>query len=122
MRNILNPSIINADLDCRAITFENLTGDRGRGGMAANGRKGAPSKLIVPGEKLILADIDGPGTVRHMWVTVMPMPPQDLRAVWMEIFYDGSETPSVSVPMLDFFGLPHGRPVAFDSALLACRE
>ncbi len=122
MRHIMNPSFINADFDSRAVTFENPTGARGRGGMAANGRKGAPSRLLVPGEKVTLADIGGPGTVRHMWMTVMPMPPEALRAVWLEVFYDGGESPSVSVPMLDFFGLPHGRPVAFDSALLACRE
>ena len=28
----------------------------------------------------------------------------------------------MSVPCLDFFGLPHGRPVAYDSALTAAQE
>ncbi len=122
MRDILNPSVIDPELDCRAVTFENPTGERGAGGRAASGRKGAPSRIVAPGEKVTLADLDGPGTVRHMWMTVMPMPPEELRAVWMEVFYDGSGYPSVSVPLLDFFGMPHGRPVAFDSALLACHE
>jgi Protein of unknown function (DUF2961) len=114
--------VIDPALDCRAVTFENPSGRRGRGGMAANGRKGAPSRLIMPGEKVTLAELDGPGTVRHIWMTVMPMPPEALRAVWMEVFYDGNALPSVSVPVLDFFGMPHGRPVAFDSAVIACHE
>lgn len=52
----------------------------------------------------------------------MPMPPEALRAVWMEVFYEGSAAPSVSAPVADFFGMPHGRPVAFDSAFLSCHE
>ncbi len=121
-RHLLDPSFIDPNLDCRAVTFENPTGERGRGGMAADGRKGAPSRLIAPGENLTLADLEGPGTVRHIWMTVMPMPPEALRAVWMEVYYEGNASPSVSAPIADFFGMPHGRPVAFDSALLSCHE
>ena len=40
----------------------------------------------------------------------------------LEVFYDGAAEPSVSVPCLDFFGLPHGRPVAYHSALTAVNE
>ena len=45
-----------------------------------------------------------------------------MRALFLEVFYDGANEPSVSVPCLDFFGLPHGRPVAYDSALTAAQE
>jgi hypothetical protein len=122
LRHPFDPSFIDPDLDGRAVTFENPTGARGGGGMAAHGRKGAPSRLIAPGESLTLADLDGPGTVRHMWMTVMPMPPEALRAVWMEVYYEGNASPSVSAPVADFFGVPLGRPVAFDSAFLSCHE
>ena len=40
----------------------------------------------------------------------------------LEVFYDGAPEPSVSVPCLDFFGLPHGRPVAYHSAFMAVNE
>ena len=43
-------------------------------------------------------------------------------ALFLEVFYDGADEPSVSVPCLDFFGLPHGRPVAYDSALTSAQE
>jgi len=70
----------------------------------------------------VLADLEGPGVVRRIWMTFMPAPPERMRAVWLEVFYDGASEPSVSVPCLDFFGVPHGRPVAFASALTAVQE
>ena len=45
-----------------------------------------------------------------------------MRSVTVEVFYDGLGEPSVSVPCLDFFGLPHGRPVAYFSALTSVAE
>jgi len=70
----------------------------------------------------VLADIDGPGAVRHVWMTFMPAPPEVMRAQRLQVFYDGAEFPSVSVPCLDFFGMPMGRPVAYASALTAAQE
>ena len=97
MRNLLDPSRIDLNLDCRAVTFENPTGERGGGGKAARGRKGAPAKRVQPGERVVLADLRGPGTVRHVWLTVPPMPPEQMRALVLEVFYDGCSEPSVSV-------------------------
>ena len=122
MTDILNPSFIDASLEARAVTFENPTGARGMGGKAAGGRKGAPSRVISAGERVVLADIEGPGVLRHLWMTVLPAPPERLRALWIEVFYDGADEPSVSVPLLDFFCLPHGRTAPFDSALVAVNE
>ena len=70
----------------------------------------------------MLADIDGPGTIRHIWMTFPPAPPEVMRALWLEVFYDGATAPSASVPCLDFFGLPMGRPVAYSSALATAQE
>jgi|SRR5579884_216 len=122
MSDLLNPALIDTSYESRAITFENLTGGRGAGGTAHGGRKGAPSRQIRAGERLVLADIEGPGTVRHIWMTFPPAPPELMRSLWMEVFYDGSDQPSVSVPCLDFFGLPMGRPVAYASALTTAQE
>ena len=119
---VWNPAFIDPRLDSRAVTFENPTGDRAAGGTAHGGRKGAPSRRIKRGERVVLADIDGPGVVRHLWMTFMPAPPEQMRGLQLEVFYDGATAPSVSVPCLDFFGVPHGRPVAFASALTAMQE
>ena len=117
-----DPSHIDLGLDSRAVTFENPAGDRGAGGTAHGGRKGAPSRRLQPGETAVLADIQGAGTIRHTWMTFPPAPPEVMRAMWMEVFYDGAAEPSISVPCLDFFALPHGRPVAFDSAMVSVHE
>ncbi len=117
-----DPSRIDLSLDSRSISFENPTGARGAGGGAHGGRKGAPSRLFAPGETVTLADIEGPGTIRHIWMTVPPRPPESMRAWHLEVFYDGLDEPSISVPLVDFFGLPHGRPVHYVSALTAVQE
>jgi len=117
-----DPSRIDTSLDSRAITFENLTGARGAGGTEANGRKGAPSRRIEAGERLVIADIEGPGTIRHIWMTFPPATPEVMRALQFDVFYNGASEPSISVPCLDFFGLPHGRPVAYSSVLTAAQE
>jgi hypothetical protein len=119
---VWNPAYVDARVDSRAATFENTTGARGAGGSAHGGRKGAPSRLLQPGERVVLADIEGPGIIRHIWMTFPPAPPERMRAVYLEVFYDGADEPSISVPCVDFFGLPHGRPVPYHSALMAVQE
>ena len=122
MDRVWNPAVIDLDLDSRAATFENPTGARGAGGSAHGGRKGAPNRRLRAGERVVLADIEGPGTVRHVWMTFPPAPPEQMRSLVLEVFYDDAPEPSVSVPCLDFFGLPHGRPVPYASALTSAQE
>jgi D-arabinan exo alpha-(1,3)/(1,5)-arabinofuranosidase (non-reducing end) len=70
----------------------------------------------------VLADLEGPGTIRHVWLTFPPARPERMRALALEVFYDGADAPSISTPALDFFALPHGRPAAYTSALSAAQE
>jgi hypothetical protein len=120
--DVLNPAFVDPGLDSRAITFENPTGARGAGGTAHGGRKGAPNRRIHAGERVVLADIAGSGVLRHLWMTFLPAPPEQARGLIIEVFYGDATEPSVSVPVLDFFGLPLGRPVAYASALTAAQE
>ena len=120
--HLANPAFIDPSIDARAATFENPTGARGAGGTAHGGRKGAPSRTIKPGERVVLADVAGPGVVRHLWLTVPVGRPERLRALVLEVRYDGRAEPSVATPLLDFFGLPHGRPVAYASAMTTAQE
>jgi hypothetical protein len=117
-----NPAFIDTRLDARAATFENPTGARGAGGSAHGGRKGAPNRRVAPGERVVLADIEGPGIVRHLWLTVPRARPERMRALVLEVRYDHRTEPSVAAPVLDFFGLPHGRLVAYSSALTTAQE
>jgi len=121
-RAAIDPAVVDLSLDSRSVSFENPTGARGAGGTAHGGRKGAPNRRIRAGERVVLADLEGPGIARHLWLTVPPAPPERLRALLLEVFYDGAAEPSVSVPVLDFFGLPHGRAAAYESAYTLALE
>lgn len=78
---------------------------------------------IHPGQTLTLADIAGAGSVNHLWMTVAPREPDTpetadrdyLRKLVLRIYWDGAETPSVLVPLGDFFGVGHARTVNFAS-------
>lgn len=117
-----DPSVIDLAQRPRTVSFENPTGAASAAGTVAGGRKGAPRRSIASGERVVLADLDGPGTVGHVWLTVPPMRPDNLRAITIEVFYDGHDEPSIAVPLPDFFGAPHGRPVPYHSALQSTQE
>jgi len=96
----------------RSISAENFTGEKGQGGKATEGTgrvparelgqgwKVSPSIDIAAGELRTLADISGPGAIQHIWLTVHP---QNWRRLVFRIFWDDEETPSVEVPLGDFF-------------------
>jgi hypothetical protein len=116
------PFQIDLSQTIRTVSFENPSGAKGAAAKAHGGRKGAPLRMLAPGERVVLADLSGPGCARHFWMTFPPMPPHEMRAALLEIFYDGAAEPSLSVPCLDFFGCPLGRPVAFASQWNAAQE
>ena len=49
----------NENLDPRWVSFENPTGEKGKGGMENNGAKGHPSDRILAGETKTLLHIEG---------------------------------------------------------------
>lgn len=96
----------------RSINWENRTGEKGKGGMAAGalgpGRKGSPCiPNIKAGECVTLAKIQGAGTIQHIWVTVTDRASSRnrylLRDLVLRMYWDGEEEPSVECPLGDFF-------------------
>ncbi len=73
------------------------------------------SRLISPGETLVLADLEGPGIIRHLWNTSASLNPYSARALVIRIYWDNAEKPSVEVPLGDFFGVGQGANVDFQS-------
>ena len=117
-----DPARIDLRRRPRTVSFENPTGDAGTAGAAHGGRKGSPSRRLDIGERVVLAAIEGPGRVGHLWLTLPPMAPEHLRAFTLEVFYDGHDAPSISVPVPDFFGVGMGRPMPYQSALQSVQE
>ncbi len=115
-----------SSLQSRAVTQENPTGGKGLGGKDrgnGNCRKGAPAfRKIMPGETKTLCDIQGPGMIRHLWITVEERTPEMLRSYILRIYWDDSEYPSVLAPMGDFFGVAHGRTAHYMSPYLGTPE
>src|SRR5579872_2222145 len=60
---------------------------------------------IAPGESAGLLDADGPGCVTHVWMTAACTAAHYLRTLVLRIWWDGEATPSVEVPLGDFFGI-----------------
>jgi hypothetical protein len=73
------------------------------------------SKRIMPGETLVMANLEGPGVVSHIWITVADNEYAWPRLVRLRVYYDGKKTPSVDVPLGDFFGVGHGYDRDLDS-------
>ncbi|MDR3688901.1 MAG: DUF2961 domain-containing protein [Fimbriimonas sp.] len=63
---------------------------------------------ILPGKTLTLADIKGSGSIRRIWMTVLPSEPGYSRLMTLRIYWDGEKDPSVQCPIGDFFGVGHG--------------
>jgi hypothetical protein len=100
-----------SDAETRSISAENPNGERG-GGAKAVPADGSAASLLGPGWKVrpsiklppqsttTLAEIAGPGTIQHIWLTVRP---QAYRSTVLRCYWDGEETPSIEVPLGDFF-------------------
>ncbi len=66
------------------------------------------SKRIMPGQTLVMADVNGPGMITHIWLTVADNEFGWPRLVRFRVYYDGEKTPSVDSPLGDFFAVGHG--------------
>lgn len=92
-----------------------------RGRESSYDRAGGNADWIrVPGgSDTVIAEIDGPGVIQHIWITVNSSDPLYLRKLVLLAYWDGSDTPSVAVPLGDFFGLGHARTYTYECALFS---
>jgi hypothetical protein len=97
--------------ETRSISAENPTGERGGGAKAVPKAESAASMLgagwkvrpcitLEPGTTTTLADVEGPGTIQHIWITVAPAAYRD---TVLRFYWDAEETPSIEAPLGDFF-------------------
>ena len=96
----------------RSISAENFDGAKGGGARATKGTgavasrelgrgwKVSPSIDIGPNETVTVADIDGPGAIQHIWLTVHPT---HWRRLVLRVYWDEEPEPSIEVPIGDFF-------------------
>jgi hypothetical protein len=127
----LDNNLSNLYRSSRAKTFsispENLTGEKGKGGMAKEGNasdaarelgqgwKINPFIIIQPGKTFTLAEINGQGAIQHIWMT----PTGNWRFSIIRMYWDDEATPSVETPVGDFFAMGWGK-YAQISSLAVC--
>jgi hypothetical protein len=70
---------------------------------------------IEPGKTKQIAEIKGPGCIKHIWITINAEDKNYLRTTVLRMFWDDEENPSVETPIGDFFGVGHARAKAFQS-------
>ena len=96
--------------ESRSCSPENPTGAKGQGGRHVDpthgcsrdlgtGWKVRPCVAVNPGETLVLADLEGGGAIQQIWMT----PTGNYRFTILRFYWDGEATPSVEVPIGDFF-------------------
>ncbi len=80
--------------------------------------------VIPAGETVVLADIEGPGCITHLWFTQscqrliadrLVTDPDYYRKVLLRMYWDDQPHPSVLVPLGDFFCLGHSIANSFAS-------
>jgi hypothetical protein len=104
------------DSETRSISAENPTGERGGGAKAVPQATNAATALGVGWKvrpdidlprrtTVTLAEIEGPGVIQHIWMTVSE---RAYRDCILRFYWDGEAAPSVEVPLGDFFANAHG--------------
>ena len=100
-----------------SISPENLTGEKGKGGMATEGSASNAARdlgqgwkvnpfIVIPAEKTVtLAEISGAGAIQHIWMT----PTGNWRFSILRMYWDDETTPSVEAPVGDFFAMGWGK-------------
>ena len=106
----------------RWFSFENKSGEKGKGGMENKGAKGHAFNSIKAGETMTLLNAEGSGVITRIWMTIDNRRPEMLRSLLLQMYWDGESKPAVSVPLGDFFGIGLGEKRAFESALFSDAE
>ena len=87
-------------------------------------RKGSPClRNIKSGDTVTLAEIQGPGMIHHIWITVTDKTTEAdrfvLRDLVLRMYWDDEESPSVETPLGDFFCCGFGEECIVNSLPVA---
>jgi len=101
-------------------TLFTATGARSRRASSWDRTGGNMDFVVVgPGETAVLLEEDGPGCITHLYCALAFPEITDYRDAILRCWWDGEPTPSVEVPLGDFFTLAHARVRSVRSALTA---
>jgi hypothetical protein len=111
--------------ESRMVSPENPTGEKANGGKAipnpadpdlyyskasvdlGQGWKVRPFVKPKAGQTITIMDVDGPGSIEHIWMATEEKFQGNGRASVLRFYWDGEKNPSIEVPMTDFFAVGH---------------
>jgi hypothetical protein len=74
---------------------------------------------VGPGQTVTLLETTGAGCITHIYMVLGFNELTDYRDAIVRCYWDGEPTPSVEVPLGDFFAVTHGRVRTFRSQMVA---
>jgi hypothetical protein len=74
---------------------------------------------VEPGQAATILEVSGAGVITHLWFTINSRDPMHLKNLVVRAWWDAESSPSIEVPIGDFFGLGLGEYYTYQSALLA---
>lgn len=125
---------LSNESESRMVSPENPTGGKGNGAMAVpdpsnpdlafsgpamrlgQGWKVRPFVRVGAHQTVTLMDVAGPATIEHIWMATSPDFRGNGRANVLRFYWDDESTPSVEVPMTDFFAIGNDRFAPVNSA------
>ncbi len=130
---MLNNLTRKKDIRTFSVSPENPTGKKGEGGKATlengsaaraarelgQGWKVNPYIMMQPGDVAVLADVEGQGAIKHIWITDGA---KYGRQLLLRIYFDGQNAPAVNVPLSDFFANADYREFRQISSLAICHN
>jgi hypothetical protein len=120
--------------ESRMVSPENPTGEKGKGAMAVpdpsnpdlsfsrpavhlgQGWKVRPFIKVAGHSTVTIMDVPGPGTIEHIWMATAKDFRGNGRATVLRFYWDDETSPSVEVPMTDFFAIGNDRFAPVNSA------
>lgn len=129
-------AILTPHVDSRMVSPENPTGEKGKGAMRTpdptdpdlafsdaasdlgQGWKVRPFIKVPAHSTVTIMDVAGSATIKHIWIATS----QDMhvvgRASVLRFYWDDEATPSVEVPLADFFAIGHETFAPVNSAVV----
>jgi hypothetical protein len=119
-------SVLTPNIESRQVSPENPTGAKGKGAMSVpdpsnpdlsfsgaasdlgQGWKVRPFIKVAARATATIMDVEGPGTIKHIWIATSPDLHDVGRSGVLRFYWDGEGTPSVEAPIADFFAIGHG--------------
>ncbi|MGH7968575.1 MAG: DUF2961 domain-containing protein [Limisphaerales bacterium] len=71
--------------------------------------------VLPPGRSIEMPKLQGPGVIKHIWMTSHAGRVDELNSLSLRIYWDDRPEPGVETPLGEFFAVGQGKPATVDS-------